>query len=227
MFNLSRRVMKRRSPRPAGFSLMEMLAVLGVSAILMLLGLAAYDRQRPYFEVRADVRSVASAVQRARLAAINGQRPVRVTIDCTQAVGGAAEVCQLSGQQVFFLESGEGVAWRTLDLGDGGAARSLNRNTAIIYRNEPAPSESARYERYKAFFQLSPVVSSKVPGSPPLETSNVVLVFLCLPGGEIVSRWGPPLDLLFVSKAFNRDRTRLAWNLNLTATTGQVKTQRL
>jgi general secretion pathway protein H len=86
-----------------GFTLMELLVVLGILGLVLTLAVPSLGRSLPGLQLQTDARTVAAALREARMLAIGGNRETRLVVDVEQ---------------------------RTLQLGDGDAVR-LNPQLGI------------------------------------------------------------------------------------------------
>ena len=67
-----------------GFTLMELLVVLGVLGLVLALAVPSFSRALPALELRTDARNVASALREARALAIGRNQETTLTIDAEQ-----------------------------------------------------------------------------------------------------------------------------------------------
>lgn len=73
-----------RCKSAGGFTLMELLVVLGVIGLVLALAVPSFSRVLPALELRTDARNVAGALREARALAIGRNRETTLTIDVEQ-----------------------------------------------------------------------------------------------------------------------------------------------
>ena len=123
-------VLYRRASK-RGFSLIEMLVVVGIIAILSVMAVPALMVLVPTAQLRGSARSVVSLMQQGRLLAENTQKPARVALDCR--LPAASPLCQARLYSAAFnpdgtlnswvemAESGRTLAQRVIAEGDPGS----------------------------------------------------------------------------------------------------------
>jgi general secretion pathway protein H len=67
-----------------GFTLMELLVVLGILGLVLALAVPSLGRSLPGLQLQTDARTVAGALREARMLAIGGNRETRLVVDVEQ-----------------------------------------------------------------------------------------------------------------------------------------------
>lgn len=218
----------------AGFSLLELLTVVGIFAVLAMIAVPAYIYRIPRANLQNDARKVQSTLNWAKVAAATGQRPIRATIDCSRLdvnPNPKKQVpCALVLEQAVYHKNGWLTGWRRLNSADGGVGRvksedvkplNMHAGTKVMYRTAPAPVRLAKSDDYDNLFATNPVVPGSQYGSP-VNAVKPVIVMLIMPAGEIITRQSPT-GLVFVSEAFGYDKNTVSWTLEVFNTTGQLR----
>ena len=82
--------------RRTGFSLVEMIIVVGIIAIMAMIAAPALTRIMPIQRLRGEVQNVATFLRQARLKAASTQKPVRVSLVCPGRGGANQAPCRLT-----------------------------------------------------------------------------------------------------------------------------------
>ncbi|MGL4209239.1 MAG: pilus assembly FimT family protein, partial [Candidatus Adiutrix sp.] len=61
-----------------GFSLIELMVVAGIIGLVLLITVPAYLKILPNLETRTNAKTIMATLQKARLTAVNSQKPTRV-----------------------------------------------------------------------------------------------------------------------------------------------------
>jgi prepilin-type N-terminal cleavage/methylation domain-containing protein len=206
---------------PGGFSIVELVVTILIMAILIAIAVPTYMSVVPRAEVKDDARVYMFLLQRARMAASNYQRPVRVLLDCTPAtLGGGRRPCRLEAQVPLFDSAGVIKSWRRLDLSDA----ELHPATQVSYRN---PADASRtktnFVHYQNLFEGFLAADGSggprsygVYGKDAFASDSFVVVFT--PGGEAVTNC--PIDLRFANTLLG---DRHNWRLTVVNSTGHIR----
>jgi type II secretory pathway pseudopilin PulG len=87
-----------------------MMVVVGVVAILALMSGPALARLAPYQRLRGEVQGAATFLRQARLKAAGGQKPVRVTLDCSGVISAPPRPCRTLLETANY-DQGQVVSW--------------------------------------------------------------------------------------------------------------------
>lgn len=113
-----------RHSKPApGFTVLELVVVIGIFALLAMIAAPAIHSIIPSFSLRQAAKSTSSLLYVARMTASNTQKPSRAVVDCQTA----ADPCRLSIFTAVFDTDGELTGWRELPA----SVRELNRNVEV------------------------------------------------------------------------------------------------
>ncbi|MDR2455325.1 MAG: prepilin-type N-terminal cleavage/methylation domain-containing protein [Deltaproteobacteria bacterium] len=215
------------SLRPAGliegFSLIEMIVVVIIIAILIAIAVPTYMSVVPRREISSDANTVMHLLQRARMAASNYQRPVRVLIDCTAAtrLAGDREPCRMEAQVSLFDENGAVKEWRKLSVSD----TQLHKATMITYlRPEKISLTKPNFANYQGFFtgfKSADGTGSRTYGVNGLDAFAAdSFVVLFTPSGEAVTNC--PMEMRFANKLLGEKNN---FRLTVVNSTGYVRVQ--
>lgn len=211
----------RKGPaHPGGFSLVELVVTILIMAVLIAIAVPTYMSVVPKAEVKDDARVVMFLLQRARMAASNYQRPVRVLLDCTPATRAGRKPCRLEAQVPLFDSAGVIKLWRRLEVSDA----ELHANTLPTYR---VPGDVARtktnFVHYQNLFDgflaadgTGPPRTYGVSGKHDFAADSFVVVFT--PGGEAVTNC--PMDIRFANTLLGDDNN---WRLTVVNSTGHIR----
>lgn len=135
----------------SGFSLMEVLVVMGFMAIILMMALPSLYVLAPNYMVRSSAQGLAMLMQRARLTANNTQKPTRVVLDCREAsqITGNSSCLMMMHSANFDSATGE------LDSSEPwimapNSRREVDRRVRVAVSNVPGtparPTPSPVYE---------------------------------------------------------------------------------
>jgi prepilin-type N-terminal cleavage/methylation domain-containing protein len=213
----------RSGGRLQGFSLVEMIVVVIIISVLIAIAVPTYLSVVPRREISADANVVMHLLQRARMAASNYQRPVRVLIDCTAATRQAGDKlpCRLEAQISLFDENGAVKQWRKLSVSD----TQLHKATMITYlRPERIALTKPNFANYQGFFngfKMADGTGSRTYGVNGLDgfaADSFVVLFT--PSGEAVTSC--PMEMRFANKLLGE---KTNFRLTVVNSTGYVRVQ--
>jgi prepilin-type N-terminal cleavage/methylation domain-containing protein len=209
--------------RIPGFSMVEMLVVILIMSVLLAIVVPTYMSVVPRSEIKSDASTVMNLLQRARMAASNYQRPIRVLIDCTDATrGGGKEPCRLEAQISLFDQNGMIKEWKRLQVSN----TSLHSATLITYlRPERISLTKPNFSSYRALFNGF----KKADGSGGSRTYGVFgedsfaadsFVVLFTPSGEAVTNCS--MEMRFANKHLGEKSNYV---LKVVNSTGHIRVQ--
>jgi prepilin-type N-terminal cleavage/methylation domain-containing protein len=95
------------SSKMLGFTVIELIIVIAILAILAAVVYPSFSTLMPDHRVRGDVSKLEMLMKKARQKAAAGQKPIRVSINCTRTAG---DYCYASMQSAIF-DKGEVIGW--------------------------------------------------------------------------------------------------------------------
>ncbi|MDR0549997.1 MAG: prepilin-type N-terminal cleavage/methylation domain-containing protein [Deltaproteobacteria bacterium] len=93
----------------SGFSMLEVIVVIAIIAILAVAAYPLFRGAQPEMKTQSAAKTLESTFQKARIMAINQQRPIRVIVNCTRPAG--IESCYLDLQSAVYEEAAV-TGWR-------------------------------------------------------------------------------------------------------------------
>ncbi|MDR0354715.1 MAG: prepilin-type N-terminal cleavage/methylation domain-containing protein [Deltaproteobacteria bacterium] len=154
----------RSSP---GFSLIELVVVIGMIAILFALAAPNFKAIVPSARTNADAQKLASLMRKARTKAANTQKPVRLSVNCIEHFNSKKKVPCRAKIEIAEFSEGKLANWIPLP----GPPADLHANVSVKAVND----------------SFAPVNGSR------LDEHLVWLVFT--PSSRIMSSFGPPINL--------------------------------
>lgn len=205
-----------------GFSMIEMIVVIVIIAILVAIAVPTYMSVVPRGEIKADANAVMFLLQRARMAASNYQRPIRVLIDCTPATRPSSqEPCRMEAQVSLFNQNGAITEWRKLSVSD----TKLHSATMITYlRPERISLTKSNFSSYEALFggfknaNGSGSRTYGVYGKDAFAADSFVVLFT--PAGEAVTNC--PMEIRFANRHLGESNN---YRLIVVNSTGYIRVQ--
>ena len=206
-----------------GFSLVEMIVVIVIVAILISIIVPTYMSVVPRGEIKSDANTVMALLQRARSAASNYQRPIRVLIDCTPATRATSkDPCRLEAQVSIFDENGVIKDWKRLPVSD----TKIHPATIVTYlRPERVNRTRPNFVYYQALFNGFKNADGSgasrtygVFGKDAFNSDSFVVLFT--PSGEAVTNC--PMEIRFANKLLGESNN---YRLMVVNSTGHVRVQ--
>jgi prepilin-type N-terminal cleavage/methylation domain-containing protein len=119
-----------------GFSLIELIIVIGITAILIGVGYPLMKGYQPELQARGGAKRLESLLQRGRVMAINQRRPMRVVVNCALTSG--YESCFADLESAVYTEA-EVTGWLKLPneryiLND--TLKAVKTKTTTVYDGE-------------------------------------------------------------------------------------------
>jgi prepilin-type N-terminal cleavage/methylation domain-containing protein len=211
----------RPAPPRAGFSLIEMIVVVAIMAVLIAIAVPTYLSVVPRGEIKSDANTVMFLLQRARIAASNYQRPIRVLIDCTAATRAGDKPCRLEAQAALFDGTGLIKGWGTMSVSD----TELHPATVITYlRPDRVSRTRPNFASYQGLFEGFKNASGEgsrtygVFGKDGFAADSFVVLFT--PGGEAVTNC--PMEIRFANRLLGE---RSNYRINVVNSTGHIRVQ--
>ena len=106
-----------------GFTLLELIVVVGVVAVLTLMAVPALMSIVPSAQLRGSARGLANLMQQARLLAENTQKPARLSLDCRPA----GTPCRVRLDTAVFKPDGTLDSWASVS----GSGREMGRTVRV------------------------------------------------------------------------------------------------
>lgn len=115
----------------AGFSMVELMAVVIIVAVLAMVAVPLTLSALPYAQVRMEAQNAAAIMRQARLKAASTQRPTRVVLDCRDRISNVKNPCVFTMQTASYTE---GVLTGWDEVGIGGMERRHPLNASVAVR---------------------------------------------------------------------------------------------
>jgi Tfp pilus assembly protein FimT len=201
--------------------MIEMIVVLVIIGILVAIAVPTYLSVVPRGEIRSDANTVMFLLQRARMAASNYQRPVRVLIDCTPATRTAPDVpCRVESQVAVFNAAGVIKEWRRLRVSD----TDIHPTTIFTYlKPEDVARTKANFGMYQGLFGgflqadgAGPSRTYGVYGKDGFNADSFVVVFT--PAGEAVTNC--PMEIRLAHRSLGE---RNNYRVSVVNSTGHIR----
>jgi prepilin-type N-terminal cleavage/methylation domain-containing protein len=118
-----------------GFSLIEIIIVIGITAIIIGIAVPSVSYYLKSSRIRTEARYLESIFQRGRMMAVVNQKPVRVVLDCVRA---STEGCHMK-LEVAKYKGAMVDSWETAHT----YSRVCNQNVAVIQTEPSAPYDGS------------------------------------------------------------------------------------
>jgi prepilin-type N-terminal cleavage/methylation domain-containing protein len=188
-------------PKPKnkpGFSLIELIVVITIIAILAALVVPNLMQQVPRSRLNTETQRFANFLRQARQKAANTQKPIRVAVNCIAhfAVSTDQPPCTAKMETAIFSD---GV------MDNWGPVRE-----GFIEFKEKINVQARTVKDVDGNW-------SQTPGSS-IDDDLIWVVFL--PSGQVISSFGPPINISFWYESLAEDKT--SWEINLNSASGRV-----
>jgi prepilin-type N-terminal cleavage/methylation domain-containing protein len=182
----------KASRQKTGFSLIELLVVIGILGLIAAMGVPSLRTHVPATRLNSEARHLATFLRQARLKAANTQKPIRVSINCMDHFTIADSPACIALMETAIFADGIMTGWSILREG-----RLILHDLIHV---------GARDKDWL-----------KVQGSS-LHENLIWLVFM--PTSQITSSFGPPINLTLWHGDNPEDA--MAWAVTLNPASGRV-----
>jgi Tfp pilus assembly protein FimT len=199
--------------------MIEMIVAIVIIGVLLAILTPTYLSIVPRRAIKTDANAVTNLLKRARSAAANYQRPVRILVDCTPETRGSdgSEPCRSFAQMAVFNSSGAIKSWSPFAT----SSFTLNEGTEIEYQSNTAKIRP-QYNYYKSYFNgffskngVGPRTYG-VSGLDGFNRDSFVVIFT--PGGEAITYC--PIEIIFKNRGLGNSNR---WVLSVVNSTGHIR----